>query len=240
MNIKSKPDLFLLHYAGGNYYSYNFLKPHLRDQFNFIPIELPGRGKRRSEELLFDKDSAVKDVLNQILKNMNSNPFLIYGHSMGALIGFSVVEELEKRNLFPLHFVTSGNPGPNIYSGKQRFALPKEEFISELKILGGMEPEIIENDELFSFFEPVIRADFEIVEKQNNQENNQKISTPIYACMGADEEFCSHIENWRQYTSGGFKSRLFKGDHFFILNHEQEIAEIIKECSETNSEKRSL
>ena len=93
----SKPDLFLLHYAGGNVYSFNFIKPYLNGQFNFIPIELPGRGKRMREDLLFNKDLAVKDVLNQILENLNSNPFLIYGHSMGASIGFSVINELEEK-----------------------------------------------------------------------------------------------------------------------------------------------
>ena len=111
--------------------------------------------------------------------------------------------------------------------------MPKEEFISELKILGGAENEFLEDDELFSFFEPMIRADFEIVEKESDLDIGTKISTPIYACMGDEEKFCDQIQNWRKYTSSGFRSRLFKGNHFFIYNHAQEIAKIIKQCSET-------
>lgn len=226
-----KPDLFLLHYAGGNVYSYNFITPYLKERFNIIPIELPGRGKRIREKLLFDKDLAVNDVLNQILNNLNSKPFLIYGHSMGASLGLSVINELEKRGLFPLCFVATGNPGPNIKNDRQRFDLPKEEFISELKILGGIENEVIENEQLFSFFEPVLRADFEIVEKKSGLSNDLKISTPIYACMGDKEKYCNQIQNWEQYTSNSFKSRIFKGNHFFIYDHAEEIAKIIGECS---------
>jgi len=232
MNIKPKPNLFLLHYAGGNFYSYNFIKPYLNGQFNFIPIELPGRGKRMREKLLFDKDLAVADVLSQILKNMNSNPFLIFGHSMGAYLGFQVVEELEKRNLSPLCFIASGNPGPNIKNDKQRYDLPKDEFISELKILGGTENEILKDDELFEFFEPVIRADFEVVEKEIGNVIDSKISTPIFACMGDKEKFCDQIQNWRQHTTGSFRSKLFEGNHFFIHNHAQEIAKLIRQCAE--------
>lgn len=227
-----KPDLFLLHYAGGNVYSYNFITPYLKERFNIIPIELPGRGRRIREKLLFDKDLAVNDMLNQILNNLNSKPFLIYGHSMGASLGLYVINELEKRKLFPSYFVATGYPGPNMKNDRQRFDLPKEEFVSELKILGGIENEIIDNEQLFSFFEPILRADFEIVEKENSLSNDVKISTPIYACMGDKEKDCNQIRNWKLYTSNSFESRLFKGNHFFIYDHAEEIAKIIRQCSE--------
>ncbi|UNY98301.1 alpha/beta fold hydrolase [Zhouia spongiae] len=228
-----KPDLILLHYAGGNVYSFNFIMPYLEKKFNIIPIELPGRGKRIKEKLLFDKNLAVRDVLNQILDNIGSNQFIIYGHSMGASLGFSVISELEKRKFYPLCFVASGNPGPNIKNDIQRYDLPKEKFISELKLLGGIENEIIENKQLFDFFEPILRADFEIVEKESDLNGEIKISTPIYALMGDKEKFCCSIQNWKNYTTSNFKYKLLSGNHFFIYDHPKEIAEFIKESYET-------
>lgn len=226
-----KPDLFLLHYAGGNIYSFNFIKPYLKRYYNLIPLELPGRGKRIREKLLFDEDLAVEDILNQMLNHLSDNPFLVWGHSMGAKLGFLVINELEKRKLAPLGFLATGNPGPNIKSGTQRYDLPKQEFISELKTLGGIGDEVIENEDLFNFFEPIIRADFEIVEKESSLSNNVKISTPIFACMGDEEEHCDKIENWQQYTTNRITSRLLKGNHFFIYDHVEEIVKLIRRCS---------
>ncbi len=50
-----KTQLFLLHFAGGNYYSFRFMFPQL-NEFEIIPVELPGRGKRMKENLLKDFD----------------------------------------------------------------------------------------------------------------------------------------------------------------------------------------
>ena len=230
-----KPNLFLLHYAGGNVYSFNFITPFLKERFNIIPLELPGRGKRIRENLIYHKDLAVNDLLDQMLGKMDSNPFVIYGHSMGANLGFLITNELEKRKIFPLYLIVSGNPGPNIGNEKQRFDLPQKEFISELKILGGIEKEIIDDEEFFSFFEPVLRADFEIVEKEHRIGDDVKISTPIYAIMGDKEKHFTKIQNWKKYTSNSFECKLFEGNHFFIYDFAEEIANTIIHCSEVRN-----
>ena len=224
-----KPDLFLLHFAGGNMYSFNFMKSLLENDFNFIPLELPGRGKRIREDLLFDSTKAVDDIVTQILDKLSSNEFVIYGHSMGANLGFLVISKLEQLNKWPVCFVASGNPGPNIKSLTKRYQLPKNEFIKELKLLGGIDDEIIKNDELFNFFEPLLRADFEIVEKNDpNHFIDIKIYSPIYAYMGLDETYSNDIENWKNFTHKTFDYKLFDGNHFFIYNFPSEMAEIIK------------
>jgi external thioesterase TEII len=223
-------DLFLLHFAGGNIYSYNFLRPHLTGMFNFIPIELPGRGKRLHEELVRDKDKAVQDLLGQIQNRVHSNPFILYGHSMGAYLGYFIVKALEEQNRQPLCFVVTGNSGPSIKKHKQRYDLPKEKFIKELKILGGTDDEVFNNHDLFNFFEPVLRADFEIVERDSLTPIHHKISTPIYACMGTEEEYNDQVENWRNYTTNYFESELLDGNHFFIYKHPYKISKVIRQC----------
>ena len=92
--------LFLLHFAGGNCYSYEFLiKKILRSALSKIDcyaLELPGRGKRLDEELIVDKNDAIVDYVSQIKKLRNGKPYIIYGHSMGATLGLSVVKKMEK------------------------------------------------------------------------------------------------------------------------------------------------
>ncbi|HSH65657.1 MAG TPA: alpha/beta fold hydrolase [Bacteroidia bacterium] len=221
-----KAQLFTLHFAGGNCYSFQFILPFLQD-FEVIPLELPGRGKRMNERLLRDFDCAAQDFYTQIKAKIKGGPFLIYGHSMGAYLALKVTALLEKINLAPVGLLVSGNPGPGIKSNKERYLLEQNAFIEALKELGGVPSEIIENKELFDFFEPILRADFEIAEKENASKENI-VNVPIYAMMGSTEESVEDIENWKRFTNSQFEYNVLEGDHFFIHKHPEKIAQIIK------------
>lgn len=222
-----KTQLFLLHFAGGNCYSFRFMTPLLQD-FEVIPLELPGRGKRMRESLLNEFDEAAIDLYNQIIANLTTTSFLIYGHSMGASLALRVTNMLEKAGRYPAGVIVSGNAGPGIASPdkKVRYLMNRPDFVEELKRLGGVPPEFLENEELFSFFELILRADFEIAER-NDLANEPAIKAPIYAIMGSSEESVADINNWLRFTIGRFTAEVLDGDHFFIHRHPQHIANII-------------
>jgi external thioesterase TEII len=224
----NKPQLFLLHFAGGNCFSFQFLRPYLAE-FEFIPIELPGRGKRIREGLLTDLDSAADDVLAQITGLLRSDRFLIYGHSMGSVIALKVAGLLEKRNKAPLQVIVTGNPGPGVKENKRRHLMGREEFKNELRAIGGVPEQILANTEMLDFFEPILRADFKIVEGEDVR-SLPPIKAPIYAIMGSREEKADEIGNWRLFTSSRFESKIMEGDHFFIYDHAVPVAETIKDC----------
>lgn len=224
--MKSK-QLFLLHFAGGNKYSFEFLKKHQAD-FEMISIELPGRGQRIKEELLISYQDAVRDMYKQIKEQLNGEEFVIYGHSLGATLSLGVVDLLEKENIRPKHLVVSGNAGPKIVKEKNRSKLPKVDFIAMLKDLGGLPEEVLQNEELLDFVLPILRSDFQIVESDNLL-IDVNINTPITVIMGDQEKYVSHINNWQNYTKSNCESYVLKGNHFFIHNHSRRIIEIIKE-----------
>lgn len=222
-----RPQLFLLHFAGGNCYSFQFLAPLLTD-FEVITLELPGRGKRLNEPLLREFDEAAIDMYKQMLARLTAAPFLIYGHSMGAYLALRVANLLEKAGRFPAGIIVSGNAGPGVRRAdrKTRYLLDRPEFVTELKQLGGLPPELIENEELFSFFEPILRADFEIVER-NELTKEPAVQAPLYAIMGSLEEEVESIDNWSRFTSSRFNAEILEGNHFFIHKHPRRIAGII-------------
>jgi len=233
-----KPQLFLLHFAGGNCYSFKFLTTFLRN-FDVNALELPGRGNRMNEDFLKDFDLAVEDLYNQINVKLNSAKFMIYGHSMGAYLALRICSMLEKINRFPVYLIVSGNPGPGIEDDKKRYLMEHNDFIEELKQLGGIPLEIMENEELLEFFLPILRADFEISEK-NELKKELAINAPIYAMMGNQEEKVDEISNWSRYTRSIFNCKTFEGGHFFIHHHPQQIAKIMKDCYHFAPYSRSL
>lgn len=232
--------LFFLHFAGGNCYSYDFLKPYCNAAFELHCLELPGRGKRFSEDLLYDKAAAIADYVAQLKILRNSQPYLLFGHSMGASLGLHVCQQMEAQGDGPESLIVSGNAGPGIVVEEEesdeqekeekrgpRYLLETEEFKEALRELGGIPEEVLETAELFDFFAPIIRADFEIVEKEDALNENIKLHTPIFAIMGSEEEDQQHIDNWKRFTRNKFRSRLFSGGHFFIHKHPKALATIL-------------
>lgn len=230
--------LFLLHFAGGSSYSYDFLKEHIPNDIEVISLELPGRGKRFDEPALRSKEETIRDYTRQITKLRNNTPYCIYGHSMGATLGLSVAYQMQKRGDAPESLIVSGNAGPGVSyddpeeSKKKRYLMSDEEFKKELRDLGGVPEEVLANEELYSFFMPIMRADFEVLEKEDYSEEGISLKVPIYAIMGSEEKTSDSIDNWNRFTVSNFQSTILEGNHFFIYDHVKELSKTIINCYE--------
>ena len=125
-----KIHLFCLPFSGGNSYSYRKLEQYKADFINIIALELPGHGKRMKEALLKDIAEMAEDVFEQ-MKNSLSEPYAIYGHSMGATLGYIVSQKIVQQEMNPpLHLFVSGHQGPLVENKREELhVLPKEEFI---------------------------------------------------------------------------------------------------------------
>jgi external thioesterase TEII len=228
MKQKNNIQIFLLHFAGGSVYSFQFLKPYLPSNFDFHPIELPGHGKRINEELLSTEHEAIEDLVFQITSFRNDQPYLIFGHSMGASFGLRVTKKLEKLGDPPKRLIVAGSAGPGTGSNKCRSNMNDDELKEELRTLGGVTNEVLNEDDLFKFFAPIIRSDFRLLENRDKMNSFLNISSPIVAIMGDKEETSDEIENWKNFTSNEFEFHILPGDHFFIYDHPFDLMQIIK------------
>ncbi|OJW52767.1 MAG: hypothetical protein BGO67_04770 [Alphaproteobacteria bacterium 41-28] len=161
-NKNSKIRLFCFHHGGGSastFYPWVTLLP-----VEVVAIQLPGRETRYKEPLLESMKEVVPHILEDF-KKYTEKPFVIFGHSVGALIGFELVRSLRRLRLsLPLHLVMSGCKAPHLPLGRRSLHdLPTPKLISELTIYNGIPSEILNGDpELLDLFFPIIRADFKI------------------------------------------------------------------------------
>lgn len=237
MNIYNpKPVIILLHFAGGNCYSFQFLKPYLEEYQLVIP-ELPGRGKRTSEDIINDKIRAVDDLVSQLHQQQLQGEFIIYGHSMGATLALLLCEKLEKANIHPSCLILTGSCGPGVGKKEETYRLRGEAFKNALRKLGGISELVLQEEELFEYFEPVIRADFELLEK-DSMEPVGALCVPIHAIMGADEEDVEHIRNWQRFTTAKVITEIWPGNHFFIHDHPERLAVLLKKYSDNISHRK--
>ncbi|WP_442591961.1 thioesterase II family protein [Pedobacter sp. AW31-3R] len=218
--------LFLCHFAGGNCHSFQFLYPHLKD-FDIIPLELPGRGRRIRENLLTDFDLAATDLYNQLITKLTNNRITIYGHSMGASLALKVVSMLEAKTEIECTLIVSGSHGPTPIKRTLKYNLPEDEFIEELKLLGGIPDEIYADTDMMQIFLPILRADFQLLEL-SDLNSLPPLKTPVFVIMGDQEKHLDEIDNWQRFSQTRINTKIYSGGHFFIHKNAGKLAADIK------------
>lgn len=223
-------NLFCLPFAGGNKYSYRIYEKNATSWIRFIPLEYPGRGERIREVLLTDMEQVVDDIYEQLMRRMDDNVYAIYGHSMGAFVALLLTRKItDAGQRLPVHLFLTGTTGPVAYvkDRKQRHQLSKDAFLQDIIDLEGCPEEVLQHPELLNYFEPILRADFQVAETYN-YETHAALDIPFTVITGTDEKITDEdISTWQQETTHTVDFRKMPGNHFFILNNSEKIISLI-------------
>ena len=242
---KTRPLVFCFHYAGGTAGAF---KPwETSTKVNFIPIELPGHGRRIREELTTSLSAICRDVAFEISQLMNTEDFFgssfsLYGHSMGAIMAFCTAKLLiDKYRLIPTCVQVSGRHAPMDEDPSSfRTDQGMDALIDELRLIGHTPAEFIAVKEFRDFCIPMIFSDYVLAE--DYQYDGTVLDLPIFAyCgredFGADENV---MKRWNQVTKNRFRIKSFSGDHFFIFEEGAFFSDLIAKdllelCESTES-----
>jgi len=226
--------LICIPYAGGNSYAFRDLQPFLGRNIDMVTLELPGRGKRLTEPLLSDMHAMAADLYRQLLPHTRS-PYILYGHSMGAVLGNLLVHRLQQEwKPLPLHFFVTGCAAP-VFNDQRRklHLLSDEQLIAELRQMGGMPDALLADQDLMEFFLPVIREDMKALECYQYQSLG-KYRTGITTITGTAEEVtASQAAGWALETEKEIRALRYPGNHFFILHQFQNIAMLLRDVALT-------
>lgn len=211
--------LFCFHCAGGSASEFRGWPILLPDEIEVVAVQLPGREGRVKEAFIASMDALTGGVVEAMTRFLDK-PYVIFGHSLGALGGFEVIRELRRRELRqPLLFIPAGRRGPQVMKRKSPIAsLPREIFIEELrKQYGDHIVHILESTRLREAFIPQIHADFALSESYRFCDE-QPLDCQIIAFAGIEEDDldADELNAWSAHTTRSFRSRRFPGDHFFV------------------------
>src|SRR5262245_25110220 len=115
--------LFLLPPAGGNSLIFRGWEEAMPANVDVCPIHRPGRGMRLHEPLFTRLEPLVRSLGQTLLPHLD-RPFALFGHSMGALLGFELSRFL--RNVYgvePAVLFASGGKAPDAPEGPKDYLL---------------------------------------------------------------------------------------------------------------------
>jgi medium-chain acyl-[acyl-carrier-protein] hydrolase len=182
-----------------------------------LAAQLPGREDRLSEPPFRRIAPLIDRIWSAALPYLDM-PLAVFGHSMGALLGYEFARRAAAEGVTLTHLFVSGRRAPHITNGDEVLhALPDDQFLSKLKKLNGMPAELFAEPELMELIMLSLRADFEMCETHENSAR-PKLSCPITAFGGTDDPQVDRrsLNAWADCTSGRFHLRMFPGDHFFL------------------------
>lgn len=190
-------------------------------------VQYPGREDRFNDGFAPSLRSLASDIAS-VLANADDLPAAIFGHSMGAVIGYEVALRLAISKAQPLlHLYVSGRRAPHKRRDSAVHSGSDQSLLDEITRLGGSS-EALQSPELRCLIVPIVRDDYRLIETYEPG-IQERLNIPITAFVGdSDTEACiDDMRAWSEYTTGEFQLKDFPGDHFYLIpNHKELILEI--------------
>lgn len=231
--ISYKPNaklrLFCFHYSGGNASIFNAWAKSFPDEIELCAVQLPGRMNLMHMPPFQQFDELIQPLCEQLLPYLHEKPFVFFGHSLGALIGYSLSHYLlEQYNISPKMLMVSSCASPSIRnSGEPIHLLPEKAFMEKLNAYHDTDNDdmrqLFQNREFMQFMLPILRADFALSATYHYIKKHP-FNFPIFAYGGDSDSQVSlnEIKAWNLETTDTFEYSFFPGDHFF-MNKQQVI-----------------
>lgn len=216
--------VFCLPFAGGTALSYKAFAWHIPAQFGVCPIRLPGRDGRPaaptcSLETLADQ---VADALRPFL----DRPFALFGHSLGAHLGFEVALRLEHAGVPPgiLYASASRTPGADRDAVRVPDDMTDGELLETLIAAGAIDSDVAASPMIQHEVLPLFRWDLTFAARYGGA-TAALATCPIVALGGLDDPSVDTrgLLAWRAMTRGAFRVRRFPGDHFYAFRRTGEL-----------------
>jgi medium-chain acyl-[acyl-carrier-protein] hydrolase len=224
LNSPARLRLFCFPYAGGAASIYRTWPQQLPAAIEVCAVQLPGRENRIRERPFTDVGELVQALLPHLLPALD-RPFALFGHSMGSLIAYELVQQLQQMGQTPTHLFVSARRAPYLpeLDALLHTISSDEAFLAELQWRYNNLPAMLfEEPELRELFVPLLRADFTLVERYQWREQ-PPLSCPIVAFGGEGDDRASMAElmAWAQLTAQGFALHRFPGGHFYLNEQRQ-------------------
>lgn len=204
-------------YAGGGASAFRTWPDSLPGHVEVLAIELPGRESRFKERPFDELDPLLAAVTDAVAGELSSR-FAIFGHSMGALLGFAFAHALRRRaRREPVHLFVSGRRAPQLPDLLPMHQLSKRDLLDRLRLLGGVPDAVLRESALMEIFLPILRADIAVSEGKT-MAPEAPLGCPITALGGVTDPRASmdELRAWSSQTTAAFECEMFPGGHFFI------------------------
>ncbi|MEV7541049.1 alpha/beta fold hydrolase [Streptomyces sp. NPDC089915] len=220
--------LFCLPHAGGSASYYFPVSRALSPRADVVAVQYPGRQDRRHEPCLDDVRELADRLVTQMLPSCD-RPVALFGHSLGATLGFEVALRLEAAGITPVALFASGRRAPSRHREDERVHQASDgRLLATIQGMSGTDAAVLADDELMRAVLPAIRGDYKAAETYRYRPG-PLLSCPVVVLNGdSDPEVTlREAEGWTDHTDGPVSFHRYPGGHFYLNEHAAEVIALI-------------
>jgi pyochelin biosynthetic protein PchC len=210
-----------------------------RDWGRWLPpgVELTAvRYPGREDRILDSAPQHAADLADEVaaaLLPLPDVPTAIFGHSMGAVLGYEVAARLEDLGARTLvHVGVSGSAAPHVRPRRHLHDAPDVALIDEVRRIGHADTAVYEHPDLADLALYALRADFAMMDRYVAA-STPAIACPVTAYTGSADEDCpaDAVAQWEVYTRSRFELLTFPGGHFYLDDYAPDVVRALVRTS---------
>jgi surfactin synthase thioesterase subunit len=208
--------LLCLSHAGGSASYFYGVSRALSPEIDVLAVQYPGRQDRLREPCI-DSVHELADRLVEAIEPLTNRPITIFGHSLGASLGFEVARRLEQSGVIPTALFASGRPAPSRSRMERTHLRDDAGLLAAMKELGGTDASLLDDKDVLAMVMPAIRGDYTAAETYTYRPG-PRLTCPIFALVSDHDPkvTVAEAEAWREHTDGAFDLAVFPGGHFYL------------------------
>lgn len=189
------------------------------EDVEFRIVAPPGREHRNDERPVRTLPEYAGGLAAGLLREAD-RPWVVFGHSFGALVAYEVVRRLTVQGAPPAHLVLSARGIPtDLPSVRPLHVLPDDGLVALMRErYGGFPAEVERFPELLAEVLAALRVDLAMMESFEPR-FEPVLATPVSVFWSPEDRSTgeSEIFAWRRVSSGTVCFEAFSGGHFYLF-----------------------
>lgn len=215
---ESKAKLICFPHAGGSASYFYPFAAQLAPDIDVQAVQYPGRQERRLERFIDNIPEMADRVFAALRPRVVSRLFAFFGHSMGAVVALEVARRFQRQNeAGPCWLFVSGRRAPSRRRNDTIHLRDDAGLLAELRMVGGTDSRILDDEELRDMILPVARNDYKAIETYAC-EPAPPLRCPVTVLVGASDPQVTVDEAaaWAEHSAAEFDLHVFPGGHFYL------------------------
>ncbi|CAN3129847.1 thioesterase II family protein [Mycobacterium sp. smrl_JER01] len=190
-------------------------------------VQYPQRGERLAHPAAESITELAADLLAAADWN-RLGPLRLFGHCMGALVGFEFTRLAAQRGVTVRELWASASQAPSTVEGSRPEPVTDRELLADIVDLGGTDARLLADEDFLELLLPAVRADYRAFHRYTCG-RDVRIAADIHV-IGGDADHRAEqdlLRQWQRHTDSVFTFTMMPGGHFYLDDHLDEVAELV-------------